>query len=458
MASTPPDNLKRSSFATALLAAALVSLLCGCLAFRRYDMARIHQQAAARPRNPVIVLHGFLGSKMKNLHTHQSVWGRVRNAVRRGRPDDLALPIDRPSLAENRDDLVPYAICDAIMGVKFYGAILDSLREVGGYRLGDLDDPRPGDTVFIFNYDWRRDNVESAVALGHAIRRIKARLKAPGMRFDIVAHSMGGLIAEYFLKYGTADVLGRPEAAAVTWAGAADIGRIVAIGTPHQGTMSAFRILNNGISRTLSPRELFTMPSVYQLLPAGENGHFLDMDGRDVAVDLYDAGTWIENRWSIWSPRETGIAPVPAEAGRFLQASLDRARAFRAALAREATGGPPPVPIHLFGSDCVPTLDRVVVNPAPGGMQLLFHDGTAPFRNARELERLMLAPGDGTVTARSLTGLGALSPPSPTASTFFFCATHGLLPAHRGFQGNLFYVLLGEPPRPATVEAAVQGR
>ncbi len=457
MASTPPDNLKRSSFATALLAAGLVFLLCGCLAFRRYDMARIHQQAAARPRNPVIVLHGFLGSKMKNLHTHQSVWGRVRNAVRRGRPDDLALPIDRASLAENRDDLVPYAICDAILGVKFYGAILDSLREVGGYRLGDIHDPKPGDTVFIFNYDWRRDNVESAAALGQAIRRIKTRLKAPGMRFDIVAHSMGGLIAEYYLKYGTTDVLDRPDQAAVSWAGAADIGKLIAIGTPHQGTMSAFRILNNGISHTLSPRDLFTMPSVYQLLPADSNGHFLDMDGNDVAVDLHDSRTWIRNRWSIWSPREVELAPVPAEAGRFLQAALERALAFRTALTRDAPGGPP-VPIHLFGSDCVPTLDRVVVNPGPDGMQLLFHDGTAPFRNARELERLMLAPGDGTVTARSLTGLGGLIPASAPASTFFFCATHGLLPAHRGFQGNLFYTLLGEPPPPTTVEAAVQGR
>jgi pimeloyl-ACP methyl ester carboxylesterase len=445
-------------FAVLVLATILATILSGCLAVRRYDMTRIHREAAARPRNPVIVLHGFLGSRMKNLRTHQSVWGRVLNAVRRGDPDDLALPIDRLPLAENRDDLVPYEICDAILGVKFYGSILDSLVQVGGYRLGDIDDPRPDDTVFVFNYDWRRDNVEAAIALGRAIRKIKARLQAPEMRFDIVAHSMGGLIAEYYLKYGAEDVLDRPGEAAVTWAGAPDIGRIVAIGTPHQGTMSAFRILNNGISRTLSPRELFTMPSVYQLLPTTGAGHFLDMDGREVAIDLYDAQTWIRNRWSIWSPREAEIAPVPKNAGRFLQASLDRARAFRAALDREGPGAPPLVPINLFGSDCIPTLDRVLVDPLPGGTRLLFTDGTAPFKNARELERLMLAPGDGTVTADSLTGMGELSPPSPVASTFFFCATHGLLPANRGFQGNLFYVLLGDTPRPLTGNTSAHSR
>lgn len=456
MAPTPPNKPMCAGFA--VLAAVLVTLLTGCLAFRRYDMARIHQEAAARPRNPVIVLHGFLGSRMKNVHTHQSVWGRVLNAVRRGKPDDLALPIDRLPLAANRDDLAAYEICDAILGVKFYGAILDSLVQVGGYRLGDIDDPRPGDTAFVFNYDWRRDNVEAAIALGRAIRKIKSRLHEPDMRFDLVAHSMGGLIAEYYLKYGAEDVLDRPGVADVTWAGAADIGRIVAIGTPHQGTLSAFRILNNGISRTLSPRELFTMPSVYQLLPPGRTGHFLDMGGNDVAIDLYDAQTWIDNRWSIWSPREAEIATVPKEAARFLKAALDRARAFHAALDREGPGLPPSVPIHLFGSDCVPTLDKVIMNPGPGGTRLLFTDGTAPFKNARDLEPLMLAPGDGTVTADSLTGMGTLSPPSPVVSTFFFCATHGLLPANKGFQGNLFYVLLGDTPHPPAVHTAAQTR
>lgn len=459
MISNPGHSRRFPRTATLLLALLSTGALAGCAVFRTLNLAEIHQPSAARPRrNPVILIHGFLGSKLRNTRTDEVVWGGYLNSIRRGRTDGLDLPIDSPDFSRNRDDLVPYAIVESVVGVKFYGAILKALREVGGYRQGDIDNPGPDDTLFVYNYDWRRDIVESAVGLGRAIERIKDRLHAPDMRFDIVAHSMGGLIAEYYLKYGAEDVLDRPGEAEVTWAGAPDIGRIVAIGTPHQGTMSAFRILNNGISRTLSPRELFTMPSVYQLLPSGRTGHFLDMEGRDVAVDMYDAQTWIANRWSIWSPREVEIAPVPKEAGRFLQAALDRARAFRTALDREGPGGPPPVPINLFGSDCVPTLDRVIVNPGAAGTRLLFSDGTAPFKNARELERLMLSPGDGTVTAESLTGLGTLSPPSRVASTFFFCATHGLLPKHRGFQGNLFYVLLGDTPRPPAVHTAAQTR
>ncbi len=457
MKSTPFRNRPCPRLATVLLASGLAALLSGCLAFRRYDMTRIHQDAAAMPRSPVIVIHGFIGSKMKNRHTQESVWGRVMNAIRRGKPDDLSLPIDRLPLGDNRDDLVPYAICESILGVKFYGGILQALREVGGYKLGDINNPKPGDTAYIYYYDWRRDNVESAIGLGRAIRKIKTRLHAPGLRFDLVAHSMGGYLAEYYLKFGMVDVLDHPDTAPVTYAGAPDIGRIVTIGTPHRGTMSAFRILNNGFARTMSPREIFSMPSVYQLLPDDPSGHFLDMLGNPALVDLYSARTWVENRWSIWNPRQSeGTAPPP-QAERFLQAALDRARAFHAALRRDGPGGVPPVPVHLFGSDCVPTLDRVVLNPTAEGTEILFNDGTSPYRNARELERLMLAPGDGTVTAESLVGLATEPPPSATASTFFFCATHGLLPANRGFQDNLFYVLLGNAGRQASVVPAVQG-
>src|SRR5206468_3307142 len=122
-------------------------------------------------------------------------------------------------------------------------------------------------------------------------------------------------------------------------------------------------------------------------------------------VDLYDARTWVVNRWSIWSPRHFESAGSPApQAERFLQAALDRARAFHVALRRNTQGTVPPVPVHLFGSDCVPTLDRVVLNPTAEGTEILFNDGTSPYRNARELEKLMLAPGVSRVLRRGRAG------------------------------------------------------
>ncbi|HEU4400820.1 MAG TPA: hypothetical protein VFT43_01825, partial [Candidatus Polarisedimenticolia bacterium] len=119
----------------AVIAAFLVTT--GCAMFRKFDVAQIHQESALRQeRNPVIVIHGFIGSKLKNSHTQESVWGRFMNAVKRGKTDDLGLPIDCLPITDNHDDLVAYAIFESVGGVKFYGALLDSLRKVGGYKFG----------------------------------------------------------------------------------------------------------------------------------------------------------------------------------------------------------------------------------------------------------------------------------------------------------------------------------
>ncbi|MBI4168684.1 MAG: hypothetical protein HY510_01955 [Acidobacteria bacterium] len=446
----------------ALLAAASVLQ---CAVFGRYDMARIHQESAAMPRNPVIVIPGFLGSKLRNRHTNESVWGRLLSLLKRDRLDDLSLPIDRLPIQENRDNLVPYDIYETFVGVKFYGAILEALREVGRYRIGDINDPRPGDTCFVYYYDWRRDNIEAAIGLGRAIERIKSRFKNPALRFDIVAHSMGGLVADYYMKYGGRDVTGDGKEHPVTYAGAADLGRIVLIGTPRRGAMSAFKILHTGFSRALARQALFTMPSIYQLLPTGGR-RFIDPEGRPLEADLYDAAAWVRNRWSVFDPRSRTEPGDPARMQRFLQAALDRARAFRGALDRDA-GRASPVPIHLFGSDCVPTLDRVILKQTPEGPVTLFEARASPDRGPGPIEALMFSPGDGSVTARSLLAIdvdGPAGAPAATggrtdfASTFFFCESHGLLPANRGFQDNLFYVLLNGTQRPAPLATVSTGR
>jgi pimeloyl-ACP methyl ester carboxylesterase len=94
-----------------------------------------------------------------------------------------------------------------------------------------------------------------------------------------VAHSMGGMVALYELMYGTQDVVTDGRDHPVTWAGASDLGRVVLLGTPLDGTMAAFRLLQNGFSRSMSPEVVFTMPSVYQLLPSDGRSHFLNPSG-----------------------------------------------------------------------------------------------------------------------------------------------------------------------------------
>ena len=96
-----PRRIPRA--ATLFLAVLSTGALAGCAMFGRFNMVEIHQVSAARPqRNPVILIHGFLGSKLRNARTHEAVWGGYINSIKRARTDGLDLPIDSTDLSQNR--------------------------------------------------------------------------------------------------------------------------------------------------------------------------------------------------------------------------------------------------------------------------------------------------------------------------------------------------------------------
>jgi pimeloyl-ACP methyl ester carboxylesterase len=125
-------------------------------------------------------------------------------------------------------------------------------------------DLTPGENFFEFPYDWRLDNRISAQKLKVAVSDWldNQRLRYPDARLTLVAHSMGGLVARYFLE-------------------ALDGWRVtrtlVTLGTPHRGSVKALDFLVNGLTKTLGPIKLIdltklvrSLPSVYQLLPIYE--------------------------------------------------------------------------------------------------------------------------------------------------------------------------------------------
>jgi hypothetical protein len=140
----------------------------------------------------------------------------------------------------------------------------------GGYRdetLGRAGAVDYGDahfTCFQFDYDWRRDLAESARRLGAFIRQRRAYVQAEcerrygpedaDVRFDIVAHSMGGLVARYFLRYGEADLPADGSEPETIWDGARYVDRVILIGTPNAGSLDALFELRRGASSGPSSR------------------------------------------------------------------------------------------------------------------------------------------------------------------------------------------------------------
>ena len=68
----------------------------------------------------------------------------------------------------------------------------------------------------------------------------KTQWGKPDLRFDIIGHSMGGLVARYFAMYGGRDLSENTQA---DWAGAQHINRLILIGTPNAGSFDAFRTI-----------------------------------------------------------------------------------------------------------------------------------------------------------------------------------------------------------------------
>lgn len=448
---------------------AAVPLLTGCATASHVDRRALIPLFAelrqAPQKEPVIIIPGALGSCLQDQGTGRIVWGE---AGRRDL-DQLALPIDGATPHANYDELVAIDVLQRLtvfpnlLEFKANEDLIRILEEAGGYTQGDLDHPQPGENLFLFWYDWRRDLVEAAQQLGAAIERLKASLGEPNLKVHLIAQSMGGLVARYYVKYGTADVLSQDPLPAPTYAGAQHVAQVIMLGTPNNGSLETFRSLHEGVGvpgmGRLTPATLFTMPATYQLLPHEEETTFLDPHGQPLGVSLYDPANWATYGWAVFSPAfqtavhheflqrfgtegEARYQQHVASQRRFLTLALTRARRFHRALDQ---GNPAEEPVEyvLLGADCQPTLRRA----------LLTKDGSA-WRTQFSTEDRRLRPklfglGDGSVTKESLLGSHRLGisreelafSTLPVASALFVCETHIRITNNLTYLDNMLQAL-----------------
>jgi pimeloyl-ACP methyl ester carboxylesterase len=471
---------------------AFAPVLSGCIAARRTpSLARIFADARQRTgKRPIILIPGILGSELVNSQTGEVVWPSLFRSV----DDGLALPLS-PDLSANRDKLEPRKIVDvaklARLGPSIYAYrdLLVALSSYGGYREGDWSNPGPDgdhDTFYVYPYDWRRDNVETARDLCRRILELKRKLNRPDLRFNVVAHSMGGLIARYAARYGDADLPPDGTTPVPTWAGAAHINKIFMFGTPNEGSADAFATILEGYSVTegirrripllnkLSREDIFTSPAIFQLLPHAQTVHFLDENLQPLKLDLYDPATWQRYGWSpvtdadyrrrfVKGHTRGDDAPFRggslADLDAYFAAVLHRARRFQEAL-DVMTGAESPVALFAFGGDCEETLEAPLLLRDEKNNRWItltrpreFHTSTGRRVSREEATRAMYAPGDGRVTRRSLLAenLAATRPNNslfdsslPIVYAVFGCDLHGNLQNNKSLLDNALTSLVSE--------------
>jgi pimeloyl-ACP methyl ester carboxylesterase len=448
-----------------LILVALVSS--GCISARRIpNLENIFATARSRTgKRPVIVIPGILGSELINSKTGETVWPSAFRTSQEG------LPIS-PNLAANHDDLVPGKIIETVRlarvlpEVYVYRDLLEALRRYAGYRDGDWENPGADgyeDTFYVFPYDWRLDNVTNARALVKRIVRLKSRLQRPDLKFTIVAHSMGGLIARYAAMYGDADLPDGDGPIQPNWAGAAHIGKIMMIGVPNEGSADAFATIIDGYSITeglrrrvpllnkLTAEDVVRTPSVFQLMPHNQTVKFLDENLKPLQLDLYDPEVWKRYGWSvIYSSPDfrRHYAGADDELDAYLAATLRRAHRFQQAL--DAPRDPEsPVVLLAIGGDCEETLNAPVVLRDEKRNRWLTFTRPREYRTStgvkiskQKVTEAMYTPGDGRVTRTSLLGENIFHNLSRYA--VFGCDLHGQLPRNKILQDNALTAIAGE--------------
>ncbi len=208
--------------------------------------------AASAQDRPLVFIPGIIGSELVDT-SGKVVWGdflSLRN---------LAQLTVRDGPSDPSDNFKATRIIGAVtvlgpIQIRQYQILRDALKNLG-YR--------EGVNYFEFPYDWRQSNFTTAQQFAAFVSANPILNNSGG--FDIVAHSMGGLVAEIYVK---------------EWDQRKLVRRLVNLAVPFAGSAATFTTLTDGWGTPANwiagglptiQRFLLSMPSFYELLPRYQN-------------------------------------------------------------------------------------------------------------------------------------------------------------------------------------------
>jgi pimeloyl-ACP methyl ester carboxylesterase len=309
-------------------------------------------------QRPVIVIPGILGSKLVNSNG-EVLWGDRGSLANFGRldiePAARQQEISPEGLIERIRLLGPFWTIHA------YDDLLAYLRALGF---------RDGQSLFLFPYDWRQSNYDTAQRLDAFVRQQPSLRDGP---FDVVAHSMGGIVAKVWM---------------LEHAGAQRVRKVIYLGTPFQGSVNTLATLTDGWGTfknyiaggvELIRNTMLSFPAVYELFPSYGRSCRLGDRRKHEFINVYDTDQWNARGWLPAAYRDDGPR---ADAFR---SNLRRAERLAGLMARPIPG----VKEVRVAGDNQNTRLYLYVDPADqswGGWAFTFDrgDGTVPLWSAAD--------------------------------------------------------------------------
>jgi phospholipase A1 len=206
-----------------------------------------------------------------------------------------------------REDLVASDVIRSYLISRQYSSLIEDLATCGFHERGSPP------TLFVFPYDWRKDNREAAAKLADLLDRV-----VPGdgvSEVSVVAHSMGGLVSRYYLESGR---FARRR-------GFKAVRRLITLGTPHRGAPLALTAALGLEKRLFLSQDQVLLiardpryPALYQLLPPPDEPFAWDEDPSASFMQLDIYGKALAGA--------LGLVPENLEAVREFRKSLNPAK------------------------------------------------------------------------------------------------------------------------------------
>ena len=377
-------------------------------------------ETAYQDRFPVIFIHGLFGAELRSVQEPDQVcWGDFAfgNMLDNSMFYDLALPLSKGAVVK---DLIAARLLErsrkSFLGIagyeENYSEFINMLKAMGYVpEKCALPENCHYSTLFVFCYDWRKSIDENAALLADFIaeksayltERYKVANRQQEVRFDLVGHSMGGLIARYYVQFGRSK-LGRkcdplPRA---SWYGKKYVRNVVLIGSPLGGYADTLLEMVYGLKLTgMAPRcpagVLATFPSYFQMLPdaAMQSVEFAESG---IVADIFDVALWRKYQWGLLKNSSANRAllqkmyPTLTEEQRRetvlenLAQNLEQAGRFKLLMARPMGIPPEPLRFYSFASAGIATAGKIVINDATGDISVAATvpgDGKVSWASAR---------------------------------------------------------------------------
>lgn len=214
----------------------------------------------------VVLLPGITGSVLQK--DGKDIWAPSPSALLRGLAS-FGRSVKNLKLTVSDDDWKAPDLGDGVVATRLMPDVhlLPGFWKIDGYAaiqefLLNTFDLTEGQNYHPFPYDWRRDNRAAADRLNKEsegwLRSWREESGHEGAQLILIAHSMGGLVARYFVE------------ALEGWR---NTRAVVTFGTPYYGSLNAVDFLVNGFDKKLGLLHVDLSPvlqsctSVHQLVP-----------------------------------------------------------------------------------------------------------------------------------------------------------------------------------------------